>query len=86
MQAQTARPALPAVRNSGVAFFTTNLDFLQYRIALQHVQAAGKTYEIHAAGPTEPFDQALDHFRLIEKEALPLLVLLASLLGYWLSG
>ncbi len=81
-----ARPALPAVRNQGVAFFTTNLDFLQYRIALQHVQAAGKTYEIHAAVPTEPFDQALDHFRLIEKEALPLLVLLASLLGYWLSG
>jgi len=81
-----ARPALPVIHNSGVAFFTTNLDFLQYRIALQHVQAAGKTYEIHAAVPTEPFDQALDHFRLIEKEALPLLVLLASLLGYWLSG
>jgi heavy metal sensor kinase len=81
-----ARPALPVIHNSGVAFFTTNLDFLQYRIALQHVQAAGKAYEIHAAVPTEPFDQALDHFRLIEKEALPLLVLLASLLGYWLSG
>ncbi len=81
-----ARPALPVIRNSGVAFFTTNLDFLQYRIALQHVHTAGKTYEIHAAVPTEPFDQALDHFRLIEKEALPLLVLLASLLGYWLSG
>src|SRR5262249_155813 len=36
--------------------------------------------------PTEPFDQALDNFRVIEKEALPALVLLASLLGYWLSG
>jgi signal transduction histidine kinase len=47
---------------------------------------AGKTYQIDSAVPTEPFDQALDHFRLIEKEALPLLVLLASLLGYWLSG
>ena len=36
--------------------------------------------------PTEPFDQALDRFRLIEKETLPLLVLVASILGYWLSG
>jgi two-component system, OmpR family, heavy metal sensor histidine kinase CusS len=36
--------------------------------------------------PTEPFDQALDHFRLIEKRFLPLLVILASFLGYWLSG
>ena len=50
------------------------------------METGGKTFEIHAAVPTEPFDQALDHFRLIEKETLPLLVLLASLLGYWLSG
>jgi heavy metal sensor kinase len=79
-------PALPTVRDHGITFFTANLDYFEYRIALQRVQLAGKTFEIHAAVPTEPFDQALDHFRLIEKEALPLLVLLASLLGYWLSG
>jgi heavy metal sensor kinase len=79
-------PALPAVRDHNITFFTANLDYFEYRIALQRVQLAGKTFEIHAAVPTEPFDQALDHFRLIEKEALPLLVLLASLLGYWLSG
>jgi len=81
-----AYPALPAVRDHGITFFTANLDYFEYRIALERVQLAGKTFEIHAAVPTEPFDQALDHFRLIEKEALPLLVLLASLLGYWLSG
>jgi heavy metal sensor kinase len=46
----------------------------------------GRLYEIHAAVPTEPFDQALDNFRLIEQETLPVLVILASLLGYWLSG
>jgi heavy metal sensor kinase len=79
-------PPVPLVRDSKISFFTTNLDSLQYRIALQRVQANLKTYEIHAAVPTEPFDQALDHFRLIEQEALPLLVVLASLLGYWLSG
>ena len=77
---------LPKVQDRNITFFTTNLDSFQYRIALQKVEAAGRTYEIHAAVPTEPFDQALDHFRLIEKEASPLLVLLASVLGYWLSG
>ncbi len=67
-------------------FFTTNLNYIQYRIASQKVQAAGHAYEIRAAVPTEPFDRALDSFRAIEKETVPLLVVLASLLGYWLSG
>jgi heavy metal sensor kinase len=79
-------PALPQIRDTNISFATTNLEFLQYRIALQRVAAGGDVYEIHSAVPTEPFDQALDHFRLIEKEFLPVLVLLASLLGYWLSG
>lgn len=81
-----AVPVLPVVQTDSVLFFTTNLDYLQYRLALQRMEVAGKQFEVHAAVPTEPFDQALDRFRLIEKEALPLLVLLASLLGYWLSG
>jgi heavy metal sensor kinase len=71
---------------SGGAFFTTNLDSLQYRIASVRANVAGKSFEIRTAVPTEPFDQALDRFRIIEKEALPLLVLLAAMLGYWLSG
>jgi heavy metal sensor kinase len=79
-------PPLPEARDANVTFATANLDFLQYRIALQRITVNGKVYEIHAAVPTEPFDQALDHFRLIETEILPVLVVLASLLGYWLSG
>jgi heavy metal sensor kinase len=81
-----AYPPLPEVRDGGVSFATVNLDSSQYRIALQRVTVGNEVCEIHAAVPTEPFDQALDHFRLIEQEILPLLVLLASLLGYWLSG
>jgi signal transduction histidine kinase len=79
-------PPLPKIEDAGASFVTVNLDSSQYRIALQRVAVGGDVYEIHAAVPTEPFDQALDHFRLIEKEILPLLVLLASFLGYWLSG
>src|SRR5260370_11883777 len=46
----------------------------------------GHTFRIRVAVPTEPFDQALDRFRLILRETLPFLVVLASLAGYWLSG
>ena len=77
---------LPAAGDQQTLFFTTNLQALQYRIGTAMVEARGQRYQVRAAVPTEPFDQALDNFRLLEKEALPVLVLLASLLGYWLSG
>jgi len=79
-------PSLPGAPQQGMLFVTTNLDFNQYRVALERSAPHGRGFEIHAAVPTEPFDQALDRFRIIEKEALPILVLLATLLGYWLSG
>jgi two-component system, OmpR family, heavy metal sensor histidine kinase CusS len=81
-----AYPALPTAGDGDVLFWTTNLDNLQYRVALRRIEVGDSKFEVHAAVPTEPFDQALDRFRLIEEETLPLLVLLASLLGYWLSG
>jgi heavy metal sensor kinase len=77
---------LPAVRDGDITFFTTNLNHVQYRIASQRVEAGGQEFEIHAAVPTEPFDRALDSFRAIEKGTVPLLIVIASLLGYWLSG
>jgi len=79
-------PVLPGAPRQGMLFVTTNLDSNQYQVALARTVSHGKGFEIHAAVPTEPFDQALDRFRVIEKEALPLLVLLATLLGHWLSG
>jgi heavy metal sensor kinase len=80
------RPPVPAAAADSVQFVTRNLNENQYRIAVVRSRISGRLYEIHAAVPTEPFDQALDNFRLIEQETLPILVLLASLLGYWLSG
>jgi heavy metal sensor kinase len=78
--------SLPAAPSEGVSFLTTNLDSQQYRIAQKSVPVEGHLFHINAAVPTEPFDQALDRFRLTEKRFLPLLVILASFLGYWLSG
>jgi heavy metal sensor kinase len=79
-------PAFPPMESRDITFVTANLDKLQYRIAMRSIEVAGHTFRIHAAVLTEPFDQALDRFRLILKETLPALVVLASLTGYWLSG
>lgn len=77
---------LPHASANGATFFTTNLNKVQYRIATDTLQVDGRTFLLRAAVPTESFDQALDRFRLILKEALPALIVLASLAGYWLSG
>jgi heavy metal sensor kinase len=76
----------PPAAAPGTAFYTTNLNSLQYRVAARTVETNGQSFVIRAAVPTEPFDQALDRFRLILKETLPVLIVLASLIGYWLSG
>jgi heavy metal sensor kinase len=83
---QAAQAPLPEAPAQGMSFVTTNLESLQYRIARERVVIGGNVFLIDAAVPTEPFDQALDRFRLTEKRFLPLLVVLASLLGFWLSG
>ena len=79
-------PPLAPFTGRAVSFQTTNLEKLQYRVARQQFAVDGNVYLVDAAVPTEPFDQALDSFRLMEKRFLPLLVVIASLLGYWLSG
>lgn len=79
-------PPLPSAPPQGMLFLTTNLAFNQYRVALERTESHGRVFEINAAVPTEPFDQALDRFRVIEEEALPVLVLIATFFGYWLSG
>jgi heavy metal sensor kinase len=81
-----SRTPIPGASEHEVRFFTTNLYTNQYRIASAAARVNGELFEIHAAVPTEPFDQALDRFRLIEQAFLPALVLVASLMGYWLSG
>ena len=77
---------LPIPQAESISFLTTNLEDLQYRIAQKSAKIGDHSFQISAAVPTEPFDQALDRFRLTEKRFLPLLVVLASFLGYWLSG
>jgi heavy metal sensor kinase len=78
--------AIPEAIESELRFATANLDATEYRIASQIVAVDGLKFRVRAAVPTEPFDQALDRFRVILKGTLPLLVIFAALAGYWLSG
>lgn len=77
---------VPAAPSAGTLFYTTNLDSIQYRVAARAVLVNGQIFVIRAAVPTEPLDQALDRFRLILKGTLPVLIVIASLIGYWVSG
>lgn len=77
---------LPPVTSDETVFLTNNLDYSQYRIAMRTMTAGDRVFLVRAAVPTEPFDQALDRFRLILQATLPILIILASLAGYWLSG
>lgn len=77
---------IPPAAAPGTAFYTANLHYRQYRIAARAVPIGGQRFVIRAAVPTEPFDQALDRFRRLLREVLPVLILLASVLTYWFSG
>jgi heavy metal sensor kinase len=69
----------------GREFFTVHVNGRQFRGERERVEAAGRTFTIEVATPTEAFDQALDRFRWILLLASPALLILASLGGYWMS-
>ena len=77
---------LPAPPAAGVSLLTSNLDSQQYRIAQKNVFAGWQPVPCERRRADGTFRPGLDRFRLTERRFLPLLVVLASLLGYWLSG
>ena len=55
------------------------------RVLTVPVQAAGRTYVVQLAYPLDDFNEALNRFRRVLFLSSPLLLLLASAGGYWLS-
>ena len=55
------------------------------RVLTLPVQAGGKTYIVQLAYPLDDFDEALERFRRVLFLSSPLLLLLASAGGHWLS-
>ena len=80
-----ARTKIDALEAGNSGSYTANVAAIQYRISARRVYINGRVFDAAVATPTEAFDQSLDQFRWILKLASPLLIILASLGGYWLS-
>lgn len=55
------------------------------RILNGQLQVAGKTYDVQIAAPMDDFYDAINRFRLVLLFSVPVLLLVASAGGYWLS-
>jgi len=76
-------PATPGAART--AFTTEQPNGVPLRVLTLPLQAAGETYIVQLAYPLDDFNEALARFRRILFLASPLLLLLASVGGYWLS-
>jgi len=73
--APVPRPSITTVQPGGVPL----------RVRTTPVTVGGKTYVVQFAYPLDDFNEALSRFRRVLLLCSPLLVLLASAAGYWLS-
>ncbi len=55
------------------------------RLAIQRLEAGGKIFTLEVAEPLRSYNRALDHFEELLWRCLPVLVVLATLGGYWIS-
>ena len=58
---------------------------LPLRVLVREINAGGQTYRIQVAAPMDDFYDAIDQFQLMILLLSPLLLILASAGGYWLS-
>jgi heavy metal sensor kinase len=75
-------PAPPQA--SGSAYNVLSVD-LPLRVLVRELRAGGQTYRIQVAAPMDDFYDAIDRFKWTVLLLSPLLVVLASAGGYWLS-
>jgi len=76
-------PAAPGEARASLA--TQQPKGVPLRVLTVTVGSAGKTYVVQLAYPLDDFNEALDRFRRVLLLSSPLLLLLASAGGYWLS-
>lgn len=58
---------------------------LPFRVLTTDVGAGGSTFRVQVAAPMDDFEEALESFRWLLLLASPLLLIAASLGGYWMS-
>ena len=75
----------PAFRNTSVQFTNGGTRRESVRVAAQQIEAGGKLLTIEVAEPLRFYNRALHHFEELLWECLPVLIVLATLGGYWIS-
>jgi heavy metal sensor kinase len=76
-------PAAP--KEAGTSITTQQPNGVPLRVLTLPVRAGSETYLVQLAYPLDDYNEALDRFRRVLFLSSPLLVLLASAGGYWLS-
>jgi heavy metal sensor kinase len=77
-------PPIPA-KASYSAYNVMAVD-LPLRVLVREMSTGGETYRIQVAAPMDDFYDAMDQFKWMVLLLSPLLLILASAGGYWLSG
>jgi len=73
------------IKASYAAYNVTSAD-LPLRVLVREINAGAQTYRIQVASPMDDFYDAIDRFKWMILLLSPLVLVLASAGGYWLSG
>lgn len=65
--------------------FSEHLHGSRYRVLRETIRAGGATYDLEVSTYTQDFDSAIEGFRDVLFSLAPLVLVLASLGGYWMS-
>jgi heavy metal sensor kinase len=79
------RYEVPRLETSSPKLYNLERQGLPLRVLATTVRVAARTYRVQVASPMDDFNEALDHFRGVLLLLIPLLLLLASAGGYWMS-
>lgn len=83
--AAMAPEARPTVAGTGIQFIDEGGAQLPVRLAVQQVHAGGQTVTVEVAEPLGAYGRALDHFAQLLWRGIPILIVLATAGGYWMS-
>ncbi len=76
---------VPAREAASPVIYNLQVQSLPLRILATPANLSGRSYHIQVAAPMDDFQDALDHFKWVLLLLSPLLLLLASVGGYWMS-
>lgn len=76
---------VPLLEMSGLKLYDLERLGLPLRVLATTVRVGARTYGVQVASPMDDFNEALDHFRRVLLSLIPVLLLLASAGGYWMS-